>query len=128
MVNEEKVNNWSYEHFMAYLFLYVADSDYNISQDEIRGIKQKLGRSLQDDNQVDKIISEVKDEIKNHGGRERDDYILNNAGKYLKSEEDKKKIMSDLEEVIKMDGQVDSIELLGFRFIRNALNGINLNI
>lgn len=120
MVDKEQVKNWKYEHFVIYLYLCIADSDYNITDDEIEEIHGKVSKILEGGNYM-KTITEVLREFKNHTDYEKTDIINENASLYCKEESVKEKILKDLEDVMEADGIVKSVEMIMFRYIKKAL-------
>lgn len=123
MVDKNQINNWNYEHFVIYLYLCIADSDYNISDDEIEEIHDKVSKTLDGGNYM-KTITEVLREFKNHTDYEKTDIISTYAEKYCKEEKVKEKILSDLEDVMEADGIIKSVEMIMFRYIKKTLEEI----
>lgn len=123
MVDKSLTNNWSYEHFVIYLYLCIADSDYNITDDEIEEIHGKVSKTLENGNYM-KAITEVLREFKNHTDYEKTDIIANYASHYCKNEEVRSKILADLEDVMEADGIIKSVEMIMFRYIKKTLEDI----
>lgn len=121
MINNNTINNWVYEHFVCYLYLCIADADYNISDDEIDKIHEKISRSLKHGKNYIKIIAEVLNEFKNHTDYERTDFINKNVKKYCIDSNTKSKIISDLEEIMEADGIIKSVEMIMFRYIKKTI-------
>ena len=59
MVNQEILKQWGYEHFVIYLYLCIADSDYNITDDEIDEIHEKVSKSLPEGKNYMKTIQQT---------------------------------------------------------------------
>ena len=123
MIDKDQTKNWDYEHFVIYLYLCIADSDYNISDDEIEEIHQKVSKTLNNGNYM-KTITEVLREFKNHTDYEKTDIIGSYASKYCTSETVKDKILGDLEDVMEADGIIKSVEMIMFRYIKKTLEEI----
>jgi len=123
MVSKEQVKNWGYEHFVIYLYLCIADSDYNITDDEIEEIHDKVSQTLESGSYM-KTITEVLREFKNHTDYEKTDIINENAVLYCKDEAVKNKILKDLEDVMEADGIVKSVEMIMYRYIKKSLEEI----
>jgi len=123
MIEKEQVKNWKYEHFVIYLYLCIADSDYNITDDEIEEIHDKVSKTL-DGGSYMKIITEVLREFKNHTDYEKTDIININVPIYCKDGSVKEKILKDLEDVMAADGIVKSVEMIMFRYIKKALEEV----
>ena len=123
MIDKEQTKNWQYEHFVIYLYLCIADSDYNISDDEIEEIHDKVSKTLNSGNYM-KTITEVLREFKNHTDYEKTDLVSNYAEKYCKDENVKNKILKDLEDVMEADGIIKSVEMIMFRYIKKTLEEV----
>ena len=123
MIDKNQTKNWQYEHFVIYLYLCIADSDYNISDDEIEEIHGKVSKTLNSGNYM-KTITEVLREFKSHTDYEKTDIISSYAGKYCVEEEVKEKVLKDLEDVMEADGIIKSVEMIMFRYIKKTLEEI----
>ena len=123
MVNKEFVKNWKYEHFVIYLYLCIADSDYNITDDEIEEIHDKVSKTLEGGSYM-KTITEVLREFKNHTDYEKTDIINENANLYCKNLSVKTKILKDLEDIMEADGVIKSVEMIMYRYIKKALEEV----
>ena len=123
MIDKNQTKNWKYEHFVIYLYLCIADSDYNISDDEIEEIHDKVSKTLNSGNYM-KTITEVLREFKNHTDYEKTDLISTYAEQYCKEESIKEKILKDLEDVMEADGIIKSVEMIMFRYIKKTLEEI----
>lgn len=123
MVDKELVKNWEYEHFVIYLYLCIADSDYNITDDEIEEIHDKVSKTLETGSYM-KMITEVLREFRNHTDYEKTDIINENALLYCKEPNIKNKVLKDLEDVMEADGVVKSVEMIMFRYIKKVLEEV----
>lgn len=120
MIHQNVTLNWVYEHYLTYLYLSIADSDCVISENEIHDIQCKAINALNEE-RSNKLIKEVYVEFISHTDQEKREYIKENAGKYLRTESIRNKVIHDLEELIKEKDE-ESEEYIMFRFIRKAIN------
>ncbi|MFN3405503.1 MAG: hypothetical protein ACK40G_15490 [Cytophagaceae bacterium] len=120
MVHQNVTVNWVYEHYLAYLYLSIADSDCFISQNEMDNISCQAFKSL-DSDRCRKLVKEVYIEFLSHTEEERRAYIKENAGKFLRTESIKTKVIHDLEELVE-DKDEESEEQIMFRYIRKSIN------
>lgn len=116
------MDNWTYEHFITYICLSIADSDYSIDPEELTQIKKTLSRTISDEAKSSAIIKEVQSEIANHSDQQKTDYIEAQTPTFLPTPEAKAQAKQDMEEVIMADNNVDSTEMVMFRFIKKALS------
>ena len=124
MQDQDKIAEWKFEHFLIYLYLCIADSDYNITDDEIEEIENKLKSNLLDDRDYTDMIAEVLREYKNHTDYEKTAYISSHVPKYCNDEETKKKIIKGLEDVMAADGIIKSVEVIMYRYIKKTIENI----
>lgn len=121
MINQDVTSNWTYEHFIAYICLSIAGSDYSIDAEELTEINAKINRTANDNSKTTQIVKEVSTEISNHSDQEKTDFIEANTSKFLPTPELKAQARQDMEDVIVSDDNVDSTEMVMFRFIKKAL-------
>lgn len=120
MVDDAIVSKWVYEHFLAYLYLSIADSDCTISDSELENIKTKAFKTM-DENRCSLAVKEVYKEYRSHNEEERRDFIRNNIQKYLRTNAIKQKVIQDLEATVHKKDE-DSVEYIMFRYIRKTIN------
>ena len=124
MQDEEKLNQWKFEHFLIYLYLCIADSDYNITDDEIEEIESKLSSSILEKKDYSQTIAEVLREFKNHTDYEKTAFITENVPIYCTDDDIKKKIIKGLEDVMAADGIIKSVEVIMYRYIKKTIENI----
>lgn len=121
MIDQNTTANWTYEHFIAYICLSIAGSDYSIDTEELSEINAKVNRTVNDNTKTEEIVKAVASEIVKHSDKEKTDFIESNTPKYLPTPELKAQARQDMEDVIVADDNVDSTEMVMFRFIKKAL-------
>ena len=124
MQDKEKLDHWVFEHFLVYLYLCIADSDYNITDDEIEEIESKLSTSFEEKKDFGNTIAEVLKEYKNHTDYEKTEYITEQVPIYCTTDEIKKKIIKGLEDVMAADGIIKSVEVIMYRYIKKTIENI----
>ncbi len=125
MQDNEIINNWDFNHFMIYLYLCIADSDYNITDDEIEEIEKKLQNNLlKDGEDSKKMIAEVLKEFKQHTDYEKTAFINENVKAYCTEESVKRKIITGLEDIMAADGVIKSVEIIMYRYIKKTIENI----
>lgn len=113
--------DWSYEHFIAYIFLSIASSDYSLDTEEVAIINEKINRTVQDIEKTKSIVAEVLSIVEKQSDEEKTAYINENTSKYLPTVELRDQVRADMEDVIVADDNVDSTEMVMFRFVKQAL-------
>jgi hypothetical protein len=111
-------NNWTYTHFLIYLYTCIAASDYNISEEEIEQLHLKLDNIFLPEQEVERMFHEVLSVYKNQNDIEVIEFINHYAKKYLQTTDEKQKILADLQEMIKADGIVEPGEKIMFLTIK----------
>ena len=102
-----------YAEFMVFLLVYASYADYELSASEISLIKSKYDPSL-----VDNIISKY-DTMSEY---ERLNYIMQNKSQFLKTDQDIKSILQEVEEQFKSDGDYSKLEKGLNNFLKHMLS------
>lgn len=92
---------WDYQEFIAFIMLYVAFEDGDISDDESEIIKEKIGKE-----RYRKLYAVLNSNI-NFDNME---IILELKDKFIKKESDLEKVFQSIEEIIMADGEVTKFE------------------
>ncbi|MBL4715178.1 MAG: TerB family tellurite resistance protein [Bacteroidia bacterium] len=123
MINKELIDSsWTPDHYMIYLYLSVANADYNLSDDELEALHSKFDdREEALDRNYSTIIMDVMKEYKQHSDFEMNEFIMDYSDKFCSDQETKVKIMADLKDIIEADGIVKDVETLMFRNIKRML-------
>ena len=124
MVDEAKIKEWDFNHFVVYLYLCIADSDYNITDDEVDEIEDKLQSTLLKGTNSKALISEVLKEFKHHTDYEKTANINENVSIHCSDEDIKKKIIQGLEDIMAADGVIKSVEVIMYRYIKKTIENI----
>lgn len=127
MVNTKLTSGWKAGHYVAYLYLAIADADNNTTSEEIamskRKVKAVIDEYLKGDGiNSDTVVDEVRAEIKEHTDQEKTDLINEFNKKFKLPEDAKMDIVSDLTDIIESDDQVQAAEHYMLSFIRLVLN------
>ena len=121
MINQQLVNDWGYEEFVIYLYLCVADADYNLKKGELDLLLEKVmytlgGPRIRYESKLDKVFLEFT----HHNDNDKIQ-VINEKAKICKKSESEK-IIKDLKNAMKEDHMHKSVEIIMFRFIRKTLN------
>ncbi|MBW8052039.1 MAG: hypothetical protein FVQ77_17195 [Cytophagales bacterium] len=124
MINQQLVNDWGYEEFVIYLYLCVADADYNLKKGELDLLLEKVmftldGPRIRYESKLDKVLLEFTQ----HNDNDKIQ-VINEKAKICKMSESEK-IIEDLGSAMKQDHMHKSVEMIMFRFIRKTLNRIS---
>ncbi len=93
--------NWTYNEFLAFLMIYAAEMNYDLSPEEIDFIKQKTGIA---------DIDKIKDAVHNASDIEAIEVIEDYRKLYLHSTEQEQKVRQDLEELLKSQNNNSQFE------------------
>lgn len=126
MVNNT-VNSWKEEHFVAYLYLVVADSDAETTDDELAMALRKSKKIIAEYHSAasagfDAIFETVKDELVHHEDGERKATIDMLAKKIKLDSDLKTDVISDLNDIISSDDSVKDSEHSTVNYIRLVLS------
>lgn len=105
--------NWGKEEFTAYVLLYCAQADSNVSEEEITIIKTKV-----DEEQ----FKSVKSEFESDNDYKRIQKIKNTVTRYGFSAEDMQILFDDMKKIFHSDGKFDLIERKLFNMLKRILS------
>lgn len=125
MINNKLIDKtWTKDHYMIYLYLCVANADYNMSDSELEKLHSKFDDREEDlDRNYSTYIKDVLREYKQHTDMEMNDFIIDYAQKFCNDSKSKEKVMSDLKEIIEADGIVKDVETIMYRNIKRMIGG-----
>lgn len=127
MVNTKLIEGWQAGHYVAYLYLAIADADSNTTVEEIAMAKRKVKVVLDDYYKNDginheEVVDQVRAEIQAHTESEKTDLINAFNKKFKLSDEAQMDIVSDLTDIIESDDHVQASEHYMLSFIRVVLS------
>lgn len=93
--------NWNYNEFLAFLMVYGAEMNQQLTPGELDFIKTRTG--IHD-------IAKIKEKVNSMSDIEGIELIDNYKCKYLSTDESKSKVKSDLEELLKTPGNHTQFE------------------
>lgn len=118
----KQTDGWKFEHFVTYLYVCIAKADYNLVNEEIMEIYHKLERFNKNEEESKKLLQEVLNVYSFHSDTEIIQFIKTNCPKYCQTEDEKKKLMDDLEDIMEADGIIKEVEMVMFRYIKKVLD------
>ncbi len=126
MINNS-VNSWHEAHFVAYLYLVVADSDAETTNDELVMAMRKSKKIISEYHPsslagYESLFEIVKDELVHHEDGERKSTIDMLAKKIKLDSDLKTDVISDLNDIISSDDSVKDSEHSTVNYIRLVLN------
>lgn len=112
------INNWSSEHFLAYICLSVASIDEEYTNEEWHEINKVINVYLNDKVKSEDLIIEVYGKLVDSSLEEKKDFLK----KYINNFKGNKDLLNDhIEEVIMSDYEVGSDEIQMYKFIKGLL-------
>ncbi len=106
--------HWNKDEFKAYVLLFVAHSNHIESEEESDYILSKINENLYNKIHTE-IVMDATDKIR---CKKIQDYLAF----YKYSEEEKRKLLIDIKQVIFADGTVDNLEKKVFNFLKKVLS------
>ncbi|MCO6500076.1 MAG: TerB family tellurite resistance protein [Vicingus serpentipes] len=123
MLNTEQyIKNWDYRHYLAYMYIAVANSDYEISEDDLKVLHDKLAPTIFDEANYQEMYKEVLDVYEQQNDNEVFNLLFQLSKKHITSNEQKEKVLKDIHEIIDADGHETGNETIMFMSIRKILN------
>jgi hypothetical protein len=108
----ETIDNLTFEEFQAFLLIYCAGADLEFKDEEKEIILQFV--SQETFSKVLKLYSHLND-------YDRTQWLLANKSRIIKTEEDKEKLIENMEIVFKSDGHYSVMEQNMMRMVKRFL-------
>ena len=109
MVPQEKL---TYNEYLAFLMLFAAYADQNLSKEEILRILDHIGKAE---------YVKMKDLIQSMNDQQRIDLILEHKNEFLISTEKVDQVLADIEDVFLSDQKFSQVEKFHYHFLSNFL-------
>ncbi|MDX2190827.1 MAG: hypothetical protein SFY32_13275 [Bacteroidota bacterium] len=127
MINNGTVAHWKVEHYIAYLYLAIADADNETTEEEIAMALRKFKKLLDEyykDNHLNHsiVLNDVMAEIMNHSDQEKTELVNILSKKFHLDDFLKTDLVSDLTDIIESDDSVSTSEHYMLSFIRVVLS------
>jgi thiosulfate/3-mercaptopyruvate sulfurtransferase len=90
----DKRENWTYNDYLNFIMVYAAHADLELNEDEIELLIKKMGQSNYE--QANHLFNKVKDV-------EAIDIVYEFKNKYIKTEDDKSRLMATIDEILFSD-------------------------
>jgi hypothetical protein len=118
------VDNWDYRHFLAYMYVAVANSDYEVTEDELDELHTKLASTIFGEEDYQDMYNEVLRIYNKQNDSKVYDCLATLSKKHITTEEQKQKVLNDIHDIIDADGHESGSEKIMFMSIRKILNNI----
>lgn len=118
---EELVKEWSNIHFVAYLYICIGKSDYSLVDEEISEIIDKLKDKLNSEEETKDAYEKALKVYNSQSDTEIISFIKIHTKDFFKSDDDRKKTLQDLEDIMEADGIIKDVEMIMYRFIKKTL-------
>jgi len=116
--------NWDYRHFLAYMYIAVANSDYEISEADLDELHQKLAPNLFNEKAYQEMYHEVLKVYQKQNDNEVFQMIENLSVKYIDTDDKKQQVLKDIEDIINDDDYESGSEHIMLMSIKKILNKI----
>ena len=112
----------SYEEYLLFLYIYLANSDYSIHHVEISTIISKMEHLFPEVSDLEDLFIEVKDKFETLDVSEMDNVIKENFIKYKSRLQNPERFFNDLFDIIVSDGIIQDYEMEAFDRIKILLS------
>lgn len=117
---EELVKNWENIHYVAYLYICIGKSDYSLVDEEITEIIDKLKEKMPNSDTKNAYEKALK--VYNmQSDTEIISFIKLHTKDFFNTDDDRKKVLQDLEDIMEADGIIKDVEMIMYRFIKKTL-------
>jgi len=114
--------NWDYRHFLAYIYITVANADYEISEVDLEELHSKLASTLFNETDYQEMYNEVLMVYRKQNDNEVFQFLEVLCKKHINSDEQKKKVLQDIQDIIDDDGHETGSEQIMYMSIKKILN------
>ena len=90
--------NWDYRHFLAYAYIAVANSDYEITEEDLNEIHNKLAPSIFNEKEYQEMYHEVLKVYNKQNDNEVFQFLESLCEKHISSEDQKQKLLKDIQD------------------------------
>ena len=118
---ENLVKEWSNINFVAYLYICIGKSDYSLVDEEISEIIDKLKDKVSSEKNANEEYDKSLKVYNLQSDTEIISFIKVHTSDFFKSEDDRKKTLQDLEDIMEADGIIKDVEMIMYRFIKKTL-------
>ena len=118
---ENLVKEWSNINFVAYLYICIGKSDYSLVDEEISEIIDKLKDKVSSEKNANEEYDKALKVYNLQSDTEIISFIKVHTSDFFKSEDDRKKTLQDLEDIMEADGIIKDVEMIMYRFIKKTL-------
>lgn len=118
------MNHWTKNHFLIYLYIVLAEADFNISKAEMKKIEIKMKKHISNENEFHKIFDEAFDLFESQNDAAVADFILHQASRLCGSKAEIDSIINDLKEIAYADNNESNEETLSLLNIKKILYSV----
>ncbi len=121
MIDNSKIQEWTTSHFVCYIFLCIAESNFHIKSSELSQLRKHLEGVLGESESFPGVMKEVILEIGGHSLEDKKIFVNENKDRFLSDQLLKEKVIEGIEEIIMADLNIDVDEMEAYRFVKKAL-------
>ena len=121
MINHDRIEEWSKNHFFVYLYLCAVKADHKVTESEMEEFLDQYETLKVLDKDYMGIIKDALIEYKDHEIEERLEFIKTYVPKIFGDSEQSKKLMDGLFEISYSDGSVNPLESDLIRLIQGLV-------
>ena len=117
---EDLIKDWQRIHYVAYLYICIGKSDYSLVDEEISEIIDKLGDKWSD-TETKEAYEKAMKVYTLQSDTEIISFIKMHTKDFFNSEEERKSLLQDIEDIMEADGIIKDVEMIMYRFIKKTL-------
>lgn len=118
------MNNWTKNHFLIYLYIVLANSDFEISKIEIKKIEAKMKKHIPNENDFHVIFEEAYDLFETQNDVTVADFILHQASRLFANKTEIEVMIKNLKELAFADNNESNEETLSLLNIKKILYSV----
>lgn len=116
--------NWDYTHYLVYMYVVIANSDYEVTAIQLDELHRKLAHHIFGEDSSEQMYDEVMKIYKHQNDIQVFNCIESLSKKYITNEEQKQKVLKDIHDIMESDGHESGSEHIMFMSIKKVLNSI----
>lgn len=115
------IENWDYTHYLAYMYVAIVNADYEVSEEELEELHNKLAYRVFGEESYQELYNEVIKVFKKQNDNQVYSCLTDLSKKYITSNEQKEKVLQDIHDIIESDGNESGSEHIMFMSIQKIL-------
>ena len=118
------IENWDYTHYLAYMYVATVNADYEVTEEELEELHDKLAYRVFGEESYQEMYNEVIKVFISQNDNQFYSCLTDLSKKHITSNEQKEKVLQDIQDLINADGHETGSEHIMFMSIQKILANV----